>query len=51
MLLIYLVCYDPIGNGLTDNSSYVRKTAVMGVAKLYSVAPSILKDSDLVDII
>jgi len=41
----------PIRNGLTDNSAYVRKTAVMGVAKLYSVAPSILKDSDLVDIL
>eukprot|EP00485_Elphidium_margaritaceum_P005776 CAMPEP_0202688500 /NCGR_PEP_ID=MMETSP1385-20130828/4001_1 /ASSEMBLY_ACC=CAM_ASM_000861 /TAXON_ID=933848 /ORGANISM="Elphidium margaritaceum" /LENGTH=740 /DNA_ID=CAMNT_0049343493 /DNA_START=129 /DNA_END=2348 /DNA_ORIENTATION=+ len=42
---------DPIRVGLTDTSAYVRKTAVMGVAKLFSVAPSILKDSDLVDIL
>jgi len=42
---------QPIRNGLTDNSAYVRKTAVMGVAKLYAVAPTLLKDSDLVDIL
>lgn len=42
---------QPIRNGLTDNSAYVRKTAVMGVAKLFAVAPTLLKDSDLVDIL
>jgi len=41
----------PIRSGLSDNSAYVRKTAVMGVAKLFAVAPSLLKDSDLVNIL
>ena len=48
-LVEYVV--QPIRSGLSDNSAYVRKTAVMGVAKLFAVAPSLLKDSDLVNIL
>lgn len=38
---------------LADTSPYVRKTAVIGVAKLYRINPAIVKatDSDLVDIL
>lgn len=42
---------DPIRSGLTDGSSYVRKTAVMGVSKLFQMVPQFIKDSDLVDIL
>jgi AP-4 complex subunit beta-1 len=42
---------NKIRNGLTDGSAYVRKTAVMGVAKLFSIAPTMVRDSDLVDIL
>ncbi len=48
-LVEYIV--TPIRNGLTDGSSYVRKTGVMGVGKLFSIAPQLVRDSDLVDIL
>ncbi|ETO31638.1 hypothetical protein RFI_05481 [Reticulomyxa filosa] len=41
----------PIRNGLTDASAYVRKTAVMGVGKLFAIAPDMVKKSDLIDIL
>ena len=34
---------DPLQAGLGDRSSYVRKTAVMGVVKLYHVAPEFVE--------
>lgn len=41
----------PIRKGLQDVSSYVRKTAVIGCAKLFRVSPESLQDSDLVDVL
>ena len=41
----------PIRNGLTDGSSYVRKTAVMGASKLFQMVPNMVKESDLIDIL
>ena len=40
-----------VRQGLVDASAYVRKTAVMGCAKLYALVPSVIKDSDLVDVL
>jgi vesicle coat complex subunit len=37
--------------GLVDPSAYVRKTAVMGCAKLFALVPQTIKDSDLVDVL
>lgn len=33
---------SPLQSGLTDKSPYVRRTAVMGVVKLYYIAPDIV---------
>lgn len=41
----------PIRTSLSDASAYVRKTAAMGCAKLYRNAPSVVKESDIVDIL
>lgn len=41
----------PIRKGLNDGSPYVRKTAVIGCAKLFRQAPEAVKGSDLVDIL
>ncbi|XP_003383030.1 PREDICTED: AP-4 complex subunit beta-1-like [Amphimedon queenslandica] len=35
---------SPLQSGLTDKSPYVRRTAVMGVVKLYYIAPDIVSD-------
>lgn len=39
----------PLQNSLTDPSGYVRKTGVLGVLKVFHLAPQRIKDSDLVD--
>jgi hypothetical protein len=36
---------------LGDSSPYVRKTAVVGVAKLYRISPPTIKESDFVDVL
>jgi AP-4 complex subunit beta-1 len=46
-LVEYIV--TPIRKCLADNSAYVRKVAVVGVAKLFSVDPAAVKSSDFVD--
>ena len=33
---------DPLQAGLVDRSAYVRKTAVMGVVKVFYVAPQVI---------
>ena len=33
---------DPLQSGLGDRSAYVRKTAVMGIVKLFYVVPSFI---------
>ena len=40
---------DPIRKSLSDPNAYVRKTAVMGVLKLFNLQPDMVKDSNLVD--
>ena len=34
---------DPLSSGLKDRSAYVRKTAVMGILKLFYSAPEFVK--------
>mmetsp|Transcript_32183 Transcript_32183/g.51202 ORF Transcript_32183/g.51202 Transcript_32183/m.51202 type:complete len:774 (-) Transcript_32183:1003-3324(-) len=38
-----------LNQGLSDNSPYVRRNAVMAVLKLYDLDKSIIKESDMVD--
>eukprot|EP00946_MAST-07B_sp_MAST-7B-sp1_P002137 g2137.t1 len=40
---------EPIRKGLMDNSSYVRKAAVMGILKVYHLSPGLIQDSDFVN--
>lgn len=40
---------DPIRKSLADPNAYVRKTAVMGVLKLFNLQPDMVNDSNLVD--
>eukprot|EP00731_Ephydatia_muelleri_P023370 Em0015g953a len=42
---------DPLQAGLVDRSGYVRKTAVLGVVKLFYVAPEVVTELNLVDIL
>jgi AP-4 complex subunit beta-1 len=37
--------------GLIDPAPYVRKTAVMGIAKIFALLPQVIKESDLVDVL
>lgn len=39
----------PLRLSLVDTSSYVRKTGVLGVAKIFRLAPEVIKSTDLVD--
>lgn len=39
----------PIRNGLSDSAAYVRKTAILGCAKLHSLNPIVFRDSDLLE--
>jgi vesicle coat complex subunit len=36
---------------LTDPSAYVRKTGVMGILKLYHLAPDMVKGSNMIDLL
>ncbi len=36
---------------LTDSSPYVRKTGVVGVLKIFHIAPARIKETDMIDII
>ena len=39
----------PLKASLTDSSPYVRKTGVLGILKVYALAPDTIRDSDMVD--
>lgn len=41
--------HDPLQASLTDTSAYVRKTGVIGILKVYSLNPEIIKESDMID--
>lgn len=41
----------PLRQSLNDPSAYVRKTAVLGIAKLFQFVPEVVKQTDLVDIL
>lgn len=41
----------PPSRSLTDPSPYVRKTGVMGILKLYHLAPELVKGSNMVDLL
>jgi AP-4 complex subunit beta-1 len=41
----------PLRQSLNDPSPYVRKTAVLGVAKLHQFVPQNIRETDLVDIL
>ncbi len=40
---------NPLGAGLRDKSAYVRKTAVVGVMKLFHVLPETIEESGMID--
>ena len=40
---------EPVRKGLRDHSPYVRKTAVMGVLKIYHMNPVLVQESDFVN--
>ena len=44
-------CPAPLCRSLTDPSAYVRKTGVMGILKLYHLAPDMVKSSNMVDLL
>lgn len=46
-LVEYIV--DPLLTGLRDNSSYVRRCAVMGCVKLYHLIPDFVEDNGIID--
>lgn len=39
----------PLKSSLSDTSAYVRKTGVMGILKVFHLAPERIKESDLID--
>ncbi|KAI9908320.1 hypothetical protein PsorP6_016183 [Peronosclerospora sorghi] len=41
--------HDPLQASLTDTSAYVRKTGVIGILKVYSLNPELIKESDMID--
>lgn len=41
----------PLTAGLKDSNSYVRKTAVMCVPKIYEITPELIEKSDILDIL
>ena len=43
--------YEPIKNGLKDKNNYVRKTAVIGISKIYKINKDIIIDNDFIDIL
>jgi AP-1 complex subunit beta-1 len=40
--------FESLKNGLQDYDPYVKKTAAIAVAKLYSISPKMVIDQDLV---
>lgn len=46
-LVEYIV--EPLLAGLGDNSSYVRRSAVMGCVKLYHLMPDFVEDNGIID--
>ncbi|XP_064391971.1 uncharacterized protein LOC135339670 [Halichondria panicea] len=42
---------NPLSSGLKDRSAYVRKTAVMGILKLFYSAPEFVKEQNYVDVL
>lgn len=42
---------EPLRKSLTDVNSYVRKTGVMGILKLRNLAPAVVAESNLVDLL
>ncbi len=49
--LFTLLCSFTFQDSLTDSSAYVRKTGVLGVLKIFHIAPQRIKDSDFVEVI
>jgi AP-4 complex subunit beta-1 len=41
--------HEPLNAGLKDNSPYVRKTAVMGVLKMYTLNSEFVTEGDIID--
>ncbi|TMW59989.1 hypothetical protein Poli38472_000031 [Pythium oligandrum] len=41
--------HDPLQQSLTDTSAYVRKTGVIGILKVFSLNPELIKESDMID--
>jgi AP-4 complex subunit beta-1 len=41
--------HKPIQDGLVDKSGYVRRTAVMGVLKIYYISPDIITDMNVIN--
>lgn len=41
--------HDPLQNSLTDTSSYVRKTGVIGILKVFSLNPDLIRETGMVD--
>lgn len=41
--------HDPLQASLTDTSAYVRKTGVIGILKVHSLNPELIKESDMID--
>jgi AP-4 complex subunit beta-1 len=46
-ILEYVI--EPLKTSLKDRSPYVRKTAVMGILKVYHLDPDLVRDAELVD--
>jgi AP-1 complex subunit beta-1 len=45
----YLI--EPLSKALVDKDAYVQKNAVMCVPKVYELAPKLIEDNKLVDIL
>lgn len=43
--------FDSLKNGLQDYDPYVKKTAALAVAKLYSISPKMVVDQDLIKLL
>ncbi|GLE02423.1 hypothetical protein PINS_up011261 [Pythium insidiosum] len=41
--------HDPLQQSLTDTSAYVRKTGVIGILKVFSLNPDLIRESDMID--
>lgn len=43
--------FDSLKNGLQDHDPYVKKTAAIAVAKLYSISPKMVVEQDLIKLL